>query len=346
MFVTRSDDGGSRWTQPVAVESHLFDGSNQVPFVLIPDLAIDTYPVLPDGTANSKYGSIYVTFSRYYPAGQFPNEPNSIGGSDLIIAVSKNQGVTWSIRLKPDDSGNQTTVLQDPFNNGIDPPAGFGYNNYIHPTVGPEGDIYTAQFSAGWLPVNYSSDAANSFFIPTQEDEFGMPFGLGPVGLDFGLSSNSFRTLPVREIAATDPLRPGYVYVAEPQSVVDRSGKMVDDSDIIFSKSTDYGKTWRRSFTVGSTKAQILNDDNEATSAIGSRDDVASSQVMVTMATNARGWIAISGMTLVVILVIIRWMCLPRLAKTEAKTFSPNFRITNQSFDADADLSEMAQVNY
>ncbi len=334
VFVARSDDGGLNWLPPIAVESHLFDGNDQVPFVLIPDIAIDTFPLLPNGTSNPHYGTIYVTFSRYYPAGQFPNEPESIGGSDLLIATSKDQGQTWTIRLKQDDSGNTTTVLQDPFNNGIDPPAGFGYNNYIHPTVGPEGDIYTAQFSAAWLPVNHSSDGANSFFIPTQEDEFGMPFGLGPVGLDFGLSSNEFRTLPVRKIVA-DPLRPGNVYVAEPQSVVDSSGALVDDSDIIFSRSNDYGQTWTRRFRVGSVDTQILNDDNQSTSATGTINEVISSQVMVTMATNAQGWI------------VVAWYDSRRdpanhlldvfatISKDGGETFSPNFRITDESFDAD-----------
>ena len=78
IFVSRSDDGGMTWQAPVAVASHLYDGSHKVPFDIIPDLAIDTFRFLPDGTTpNPNYGNLYEVWSRYYPAGQYPGEPDS-----------------------------------------------------------------------------------------------------------------------------------------------------------------------------------------------------------------------------------------------------------------------------
>src|SRR5262249_54530725 len=60
VFVTRSDDGGMTWAEPVAVVSHLYDGRNPVSFEIIPDLAVDTFPTLPSGEPNPNHGNLYV----------------------------------------------------------------------------------------------------------------------------------------------------------------------------------------------------------------------------------------------------------------------------------------------
>ena len=76
IFVVRSGDGGLTWGTPVAVVSHLYT-TTPVPFEINADLGIDLYHTLPSGQSNPYFGDMYVTWARYYPAGQFPGEPGS-----------------------------------------------------------------------------------------------------------------------------------------------------------------------------------------------------------------------------------------------------------------------------
>jgi len=80
IFVARSNDGGLTWGTPVAVASNLYDGTDPVPLETFPDLAIDTFRLLPDGQPNPNYGNEYVTYTQLYPAGQFPGDSTSTGG--------------------------------------------------------------------------------------------------------------------------------------------------------------------------------------------------------------------------------------------------------------------------
>src|SRR5262249_40550787 len=69
IFVVQSDDGGWTWQPPVAVAAHRFD-DQEVPFDVIPELAVDTFPTLPDGQPNPNRGNLYAAWTRNYPAGQ------------------------------------------------------------------------------------------------------------------------------------------------------------------------------------------------------------------------------------------------------------------------------------
>ena len=85
IFVARSDDGGLTWNQPVAVVSHMYTGQ-PVDFEITPDLAIDTFRTLPDGSPNPRYGELYATWTRVYAPGHFPGQPDSTGGADILIS--------------------------------------------------------------------------------------------------------------------------------------------------------------------------------------------------------------------------------------------------------------------
>src|SRR5262249_32632365 len=100
IFVVRSDDGGSTWNQPVAVVEHLYDGTDKVPYEIMPDLAVDPFATLPDGRPNPNYGTLYDVWARYYATGQFPGQPTATGGSQLFFAVSHDGGQTWQVQLK------------------------------------------------------------------------------------------------------------------------------------------------------------------------------------------------------------------------------------------------------
>ncbi len=336
IFVARSDDGGQTWQTPLPVTSHRYDGQQLVPFEILPDLSIDTYRVLPNGELNANFGNLYATWSRYYPPGQFPGHADSIGGSDIMFAVSSDGGLTWETRTRSQpETGVPETILQDPFNTGTDKlMSGTGYSGWSHPSVGPEGDVYVSQFSGLWFPVNHSVDGGQSFFVPTQEDDIGMPFGVGSRSLTFGLTENRFRVQPVRAIAS-DPHRPGHVYVAEVLDVIDPAGNPLDQADIFFSSSMDYGRTWNQSFLIAGRQAEVVNDDNAGQTGTGVLTDVHATQVMVKLDVDSVGNIGLF------------WLDTRRdpanhnldvfgaVSTDGGQSFGPNFRVTDHSFDAD-----------
>jgi FG-GAP-like repeat len=344
VFVARSDDGGLRWNQPVAVVSHLYDGQNKVPFEIKPDLAIDVFRTLPPlangqpGLPNPNYGSLYEVWSRYYPAGQFPGSPDSPGGSDILFAVSHDAGQSWQTQLQPQaGTGVPVTVIFNINNTSTDVPEGLGHENWSHVTVGPEGDVYVSNFQGGNFAVHHSIDGGRSFTDADPTTNTLFPFGFNNnVVPSPMLSTNQFRTQNIRAIAA-DPLRPGTVYAAEAAEHSDAFGNILDEGDVIFARSTDYGVTWRTTFQVGgNARAKVLNDDNNGRLAAGRTSDVTTGQALPRLVTDAQGDVALiwydtrrdpAGHLLDVF---------GTVSSDGGQTFSPNFRVTDQSFDADA----------
>src|SRR5262249_36856947 len=109
------------------------------------------------------------------------------------------------------------------------------------------------------------------------------------------------------------------------------------ESDIIFARSTDYGATWQTTFQVGThTNANVINDDNDGFRATGHQEDVTLGQTMPRLVTDEQGNVALI------------WYDTRRdpadhnldlfgtISTDGGRTFSPNFRITDQSFDAAA----------
>jgi hypothetical protein len=348
LFVAHSDDGGLSWQPPVAVVSHLYDGQHQVFFEVIPDLAIDTFRTLPNGQPNPNHGNQYVVWTRIYPAGQFPGQPDPNGGTgtDIMIAVSKDGGQSWITQVQ-DPSGlaargeitleaastTPVTVLQDPANNNTNA-VGVGPVDQAHVTIGPEGDIYVSNFSGGDFGVLHSIDDGASFLAPDHQTGRGIAFGIGDTAFMGSLLTNQFRTSAMRAIVA-DPTRPGYLYAAEPIAIVDASGSTIDPADVFFARSTDYGQHWTTTFQVGPNPAtSVLNDDNGGNKAANHPDDVISGQAMARLAVDAQGDIAVI------------WYDTRRdpqnhlldvfgtVSTDGGLSFSANFRLTDTSFDA------------
>ncbi len=348
IFVARSIDGGLTWQQPVAVVSHLYDGTDPVFFECIPDLAIDTFSTLPNGQPNPYYGDMYVAWTRIYPAGAFPGEPSATGGTDAMIAVSTDDGQTWVTLLEdpskvppalPEAAATSpVTVIQDPLNIGEGVPLGIGIMDQAHLAIGPEGDIYLSNFSAGDFGVFLSTDGGASFDPPNHTTGSRIAFGTAEttaVNEQGILANNQFRTFAVRDIVA-DPTRPGTVYVADVESITDDQGNQIDAANVIFARSTDYGVTWQTTFQVGTTlDATVLDDDNGGHSPTGQTpDEVISSQAMPRLAIDAQGDISLiwydtrddpNNHLLNV------W---GTTSTDGGLTFSANFRVTSQSFDA------------
>jgi hypothetical protein len=254
IFLATSIDGGFTWGPSISISSHLYDGTNQVPFDIMPDMAIDTFLSLPDGSSNPHFGKMYVVFSRYYPSGLFPGQPSSNGGSRILLAISEDQGQTWSIAK---DANNQLGLPAVPIPTGFglgQAPPGLGSVNWTHVTVGPEGDIYVSMFNFDAFEVYHSSDSGRSFDPPDLATGSGFPFGtdqnISPASTR-GLPTNRFRTQVQRAIVA-DPIRPGHIYAAEAVKSRDATGKILDPADIWISRSSDYGRTWRSTTRIGS----------------------------------------------------------------------------------------------
>ena len=338
IFVSRSDDGGLTWNTPAAVVAHTYSGQ-PVDFETTPDLAIDTFRTLPDGSVNPRYGAMYVTWTRIYAVGQFPGQPDSDGGTDGFLAVSKDGGQTWQVQTQTlPDSGLVVTSLWDPSNeSGLGNGLGFGFLDQSHVTIGPQGDVYVSNFGGGDFVVQHSTDGGQTFTIPDHDTGQGIAFPVGFLTFvdDGGLPTNHFRTNAVRDIVA-DPSRPGTIYATDTINVLDALGNTIDPADVLFARSTDYGQTWQTTFTVGPYTSQVLNDDNQGAMATGSPNDVTSGQALPHMAVDAQGNIAII------------WYDTRRDAANHlidvfgtvstdgGKTFSPNFRVSDQSFDANA----------
>jgi hypothetical protein len=340
VFVTRSDDGGLTWNQPVTVASQLYDGLHPVPFDIKPDLAIDTSRTLPNGQPNPNSGNLYAVWSRYYPAGQFPGQPTSSGGSQLMLAVSRDQGQSWQLQLQqPPGSSVPVTVLLDPVNAGFAPP-GLGAVNWAHLAVGPEGNVYVSLYFAGDgdFSVYRSTDAGKSFVGPDPSGTRGLPFGTSVATLPgalLGLPIDQFRQETVRAIAA-DPSRPGSVYVAEAIGPVNAAGNAIDPGDINFSHSSDDGQSWQTTVQLGGHPASVLNDDNGGQIAQDLPADVITGQALPKLAVDARGDIALIWYDTRRDPADHKLDVFATISTDGGQTFSPNFRLTDVSFDPDA----------
>jgi SdrD B-like domain/FG-GAP-like repeat len=258
-----------------------FTISTPVVFDAQPDLAIDTYATVPDGSPNPNFGNLYVTWTRFYPASQFPGRTTSTSGTQIMFSVSTDGGQTWTTRLQP---GTDFSAVKDLLTGtaGATTTEGAGSNTLPRVTVGPEGGVYVSQFAGNRFPVFYSSDAGATFRAADAGfpnpgaapfDRYtGYPFGLdddrytavyAPGGSSASfipgptLATNSFRTQAVRDIVA-DPSRPGYVYAVESVQILDPAVTIrIDPGEITFARSTDYGLTWTTLFTVGGSAGNL-----------------------------------------------------------------------------------------
>ena len=125
-----------------------------------------------------------MTWVRAYAPGQFPGDPNSQDGTDVMFAVSRNGGQTWQTRLQTEpatgEPGNvQETVIQEQYAAAYGIPddqgnAGQGYIYYPQVSIGPQGDLYVSTWDGGCFTVFHSLDNGASFTQPN----FGTGLGI------------------------------------------------------------------------------------------------------------------------------------------------------------------------
>src|SRR5262249_9821548 len=151
-----------------------------------PDLAVDT------NVASPNFGNLYATWTRFYPAGQYPGRATiggllGLGGCEIMFAVSSNGGPTWTLRQQT-VGGVLVAVIRDQLSGAAGGSSatateGGGASTLSRVTVGPEGGVYVSQFAAGRFPVFYSNNAGVTFRNPVPgtgavTTAAGYPFGL------------------------------------------------------------------------------------------------------------------------------------------------------------------------
>ena len=243
-----------------------------------------------------------MTWSQFYPPGQFPGDPSSTSGSDVMFAIS-NTSAFNSSNTSNGGSVTFTTQMQTIPGSGAgtgvvsaikDPVYGFQFNNngqrndggspgtgmitYSNVVVGAGGDVYVATNTAGYYTVYASKDGGQSFSVPNVLSFLGSPFNYTNQLVLSDPTLDNFRTLPTREIVA-DPTRPGVLYAVADNGLAEAESSLsgvVSTSGILFAVSDDYGQSWTTNFTVGSegsvaaqlTPGQliswfpVLNDEN------------------------------------------------------------------------------------
>ena len=173
IFIARSDDGGASFSAPVAIASHVYGKKTKikVPFDIKPDIAIDTFRKLPNGKKNPNYGDIYAIWSRYYPAGEFPGEPTSDGGSTLQVAVSTDGGNSFSVRLPPPTKDHPVpiSVIQDSYFSGIGPGEGL---------APPTGVTWRSARRETFTRLTMTLARSKSFTPPTRPTPSTSPIGI------------------------------------------------------------------------------------------------------------------------------------------------------------------------
>jgi hypothetical protein len=335
IFVASSDDGLT-WHRPVAVTSHRYKNGQEVPFEINPDLAIDTFPTLADGKRNPNFGHIYVTWARYYPSGQYPGEPGASGGSQVMIAVS-NDGQKWVEQLEErPDSHTFETVIVDAYDSGNARP-GSGAANNPHVAVGPQGDVYVSIFERNTYYLYHSANGGQSFVAPDPNPDSlrGLPFDNKAVSpTPPGIPSLDFRLLVSRGIAA-DPTKAGRIFAAEAYDL-DVESTVYDVADIVFARSEDHGGGWQSTFKLGeNNNASFINDDNGGQRARLDHldEDITGGQVMPRLAIDSQGNLALIWYDTRRDPDNLLFDVFASVSTDHGKTFSPNFRITDTSFD-------------
>ena len=377
IFVAKSSDDGATWGTPVPVDTNVYTGTgagsptqdpNAVPFDAYPALAVDT-----SATSPTK-GNVYVTWTRFYPgrfaapANQYPggNPATNAGGSDVMIAVSNTGGSSFTT-----EAPGGASALRGPGIDAFGPSvSGNGGIKYSSVTVGAGGAVYVAADSAGAFVVFSSTNAGQSFLIPSTpypgspQDYIGNPFDYTQTGVLPDPTLDNFSTFRTRAIAA-DPNTPGLLYAIAPSGLAQAEAEpknLTAANGIVFAVSTDYGASWTSNFTVGNepsplaslTPPQInfgyfpvLNDDNA-----GQYPGFAATLATQVVANQAFPAISISPTGVITVV----WYDTRQDAANQqlavwgtvstdgGQHFSANFPISNTTFAGNADFSIGSQV--
>jgi len=237
VYICTSMDGGKWWTDPYPIAEQLYNGFQRV------DWEDAGFPCADQHIGSPYRDRVYYTWTRFY-GGYYPGTLVE-GGGDIMFSFSTDHGISWSIPTR------LTDPIHEPANHGSGDSVGRSYVVRPEISVATNGDLYISYHNAGRTNVSRSTDGGSTFTTPTYP--FGTTFEVSNV---HSTSPFNFREYPSPNIE-TDPVRPGHVYVVSTddqwQMISNPQSMGRDVSDIIFSRSTDFGATWN--------SQRVLNTD-------------------------------------------------------------------------------------
>lgn len=203
IVVQKSTDNGVSWNQGAGIGFN--SPKNQDKEWLAVDLQDTPYK-----------NFLYVTWTEFDNYGS----SNPLDSSRILFSRSTDQGITWSIPVRVSDKGGNCVDEDLTVEGAV-------------PTVGPNGEIYTAWSGPLGIMFDKSTDGGltwgNDIFVSSQ-----------PGGWDFNVPGiYRCNGLPITACDTSRTFTRGNIYVLWGDQ---RNG--TDNSDVFISKSTNGGQTW------------------------------------------------------------------------------------------------------
>jgi hypothetical protein len=224
IFVSRSDDGGSTWNDPVPVVDHF---NTVEPFEDKPWLVTDDTPDSPHS------GNLYLAWTRFDVYGS--DDPAD--STHILFSRSTDGGESFSVPFRISDSGGDAVDSDDTVEGAV-------------PAVGPEGEVYVAWAGPRGIVFDRSMDGGWSF----GEDRV---ITQNPGGWDIPVPGMTRHNgMPVTGVDLSLGQDRGTVYV---NWIDARNG----DPDVFVMASRDGGDSWEAPVRVnddpvGNGKAQLF----------------------------------------------------------------------------------------
>ncbi len=209
IVVQKSTDNGTTWNQGAGIGFN--SPKNQDKEWLAVDLQDTPYK-----------NFLYVTWTEFDNYGS----SNSLDSSRILFSRSTDHGTTWSNPVRVSDKGGNCVDEDLTVEGAV-------------PTVGPNGEIYTA-----WSgPLGIMFDKSNNGGLTWGNDVF---VSSQPGGWDFNVSGiYRCNGLPITVCDTSRTFTRGNIYVLWGDQ---RFG--TDNSDVFISKSTNGGSTWSPAFKI------------------------------------------------------------------------------------------------
>ena len=224
IFVSRSDDGGTNWSEPVPVVDHI---NTVQPFEDKPWIVTDNLPDSPHR------GNVYLAWTRFDVYGS--DDPAD--STQIFFSRSVDGGESFSVPNRISDSGGDARDSDDTVEGAV-------------PAVGPDGQVYVSWAGPRGIVFDRSTDGGWTF----GED---LVIAADPGGWDIPVPGMiRHNGLPVTGVdVSTGPHR-GSIYV---NWIDERNG----DPDVFVVASRDGGESWEEPVRVnddriGNGKAQLF----------------------------------------------------------------------------------------
>ncbi|MCJ7627035.1 MAG: glycoside hydrolase [Longimicrobiales bacterium] len=224
IFVSRSDDGGMSWGNPVPVVDHI---NTVEPFEDKPWVVTD----IVEGSPHQ--GNVYLAWTRFDVYGS----ADPADSTQILFSRSVDGGGTFSVPLRISDSGGDAVDSDDTVEGAV-------------PAVGPAGQVYVAWAGPRGIVFDRSLDGGWTF----GEDRV---IASNPGGWDLPLSGMvRHNGLPVTGVDLSGGPDRGTVYV---NWIDERNG----DTDVFLIASRDGGESWGdpvrvNDDSVGNGRAQLF----------------------------------------------------------------------------------------